>query len=156
VLGLLSILCCTLSIVWGIFDMHSISGIGYTSIFECFGLMSFLLPLCVENQLVYLQILTTAGCKSISSCTWNRDVEEDIWDRLVTYCRVLLGNATDNLWALDLESLPGRTTVSCFTILQHINFTVDSSVRHLLRSPLNWFLLLTDASLSTDLTLHCL
>jgi hypothetical protein len=35
------------------------------------------------------------------------------------------------------------------TILQHINFTVDCSVRRLLRSPLNWLLL------STDLTLHC-
>jgi hypothetical protein len=47
------------------------------------------------------------------------------------------------------EYSPGGTTVSRFAILQHINFTFDSSVRRLLRSPLNWFLL------STDFTLHC-
>jgi hypothetical protein len=75
------------------------------------------------------------------------------------YCRVLPGNATNNLWVLNLtlglfEYSPGRTTVSRFTILPHINFTVDSSVRCLLRSPLNWFLLSTDASLSTNFTLH--
>jgi hypothetical protein len=72
------------------------------------------------------------------------------------YC-VLPGNATNNLWALDLimiyllEYSPGGTTISHLTILQHVNFTFDSSVRRLLHSPLNW---LTDASLSTDLTLH--
>jgi hypothetical protein len=47
------------------------------------------------------------------------------------------------------EYSPGGTTVSHFAILQHINFTFDSSVRHLLRSALNWFLL------STDLNPHC-
>jgi hypothetical protein len=39
--------------------MHSISGIGCTAIFGCFCIMSFLLLLCVESQLVYLQILLT-------------------------------------------------------------------------------------------------
>jgi hypothetical protein len=46
------------------------------------------------------------------------------------YCRVLPGNATNNLWALDLiamyllEYSPGGTTVSRFTILRHINFNL--------------------------------
>jgi hypothetical protein len=52
-----------------------------------------------------------------------------------SYCRVLRGNATNNVWGLNLtfgllEYLPGRITVSRFTILQHINFhlTLLSSV----------------------------
>jgi hypothetical protein len=76
------------------------------------------------------------------------------------YCRVLPGSATNNLWVLNLtlgllEYSPGRITGSFFTVLQHINFTVKSSVRRLFRPPLNWFLLSTNASLSTDLTFHC-
>jgi hypothetical protein len=73
-----------------------------------------------------------------------------------SYCRVLASNATNNLWVLNLilgllEYSPGRITVSRrFTILQHKNFTfVESSVRRLPRSPLNWFLLTTDPSLFT-------
>jgi hypothetical protein len=79
--------------------------------------------------------------------------------RAPNYCRVLPGNATNNLWVLDLtlgllEYSPGGTTVSRFTILQHINFTVESSVGRLLRSPLNWFLLSTDPSLSLSSVSH--
>jgi hypothetical protein len=57
-----------------------------------------------------------------------------------------------------LEYSPGGTTVSRVTILQHMNFTFDSSVRRLLRSPLNWISTLDwfDPSMSIDLTLHCL
>jgi hypothetical protein len=55
---------------------------------------------------------------------------------------------TPDLIALYLEYSPGRITVSRFTVLQHINFTVESSVQRLLRSPLNWF----DPSLSVSVS----
>jgi hypothetical protein len=41
-------------------------------------------------------------------------------------------------------------------ISQHINFTFDSSVQRLLRSPLNGFLLSTDSSLSVSSVGHSL
>jgi hypothetical protein len=51
-----------------------------------------------------------------------------IYIYIYMYCRVLPGNATNNLWVLNLtlglfEYSPRRITVSRFTILQHINFT---------------------------------
>jgi hypothetical protein len=60
-------------------------------------------------------------------------------------CRVLDGKATNNiLRVLNLIAqfiwiLTVTTKVIHFTNLQHINFTVESSVRRLLRSPLKWF-----------------